>query len=174
MHHGLHLLIMHTQMLTQARALEMNITCCKMLQAMPLELEELEALEARIASCIEWLEAIEKVRLMCLKTSLLADLSNFSQHGSCAVIPDPGKCVLCEVPFSMTRDRSEEIVHCCFSRAHTQCLDTLAPNYSRKDMASTCGMCSGVLTGKVYDRIEGYGALLVDPRMVKLKYLPIR
>ena len=65
MHHELqHLLIMHAQMLTQVRALEMNITCCKMLQAKPLEPEALEALEARIALCIEWLEAIENVRLM--------------------------------------------------------------------------------------------------------------
>lgn len=166
MHHEIHLLIMHAQMLTQARALEMNITCCKMLQAKPLEPEALEALEARIALCIGWLEAIEKVRLMSLKSSLWTD---FSQHGSCTVIPDFGKCVVCELPFSTTRDRSEEIVHCCFSRAHTQCLDTSAPGYSHKDMASTCGRCSGVLTGKVYERIAGYAALLVNP----LKYFDL-
>ena len=170
MHHQLHLLIMHAQMLTQVRALEMNITCCKMLQAKPLEPEALEALEVRIALCIEWLEAIEKVRLMNPKSSLLTD---FSLHGSCTVIPDPGKCVLCKVPFSTTRDCSEEIVHCCFGRAHTQCLDTWAPDYSWKDMASTCGRCSGVLSGKVYERIAGYAALLVDPRMVKPKDLPL-
>ncbi|KAM0799903.1 hypothetical protein BDR22DRAFT_271142 [Usnea florida] len=152
---NLHLLIMYAQMLTQARALEMNITCCKMLQAKLLEPEALEALEARIALCIEWLEAIEK-------------------HGSCTVIPDPGTCVLCEVPFSTTRDRSEEIVHCCFSRAHTRCLDTSAPTYSHKDMASTCGTCSGALTKKVYERIAGYAALLVNPLMAKSKYLPIK
>ena len=75
MHHGLHLLIMHAQMLTQARALEMNITCCKMLQAKSLEPEALEALEARIAMCIAWLEAIEEVRLMSLKSLLLTDSS---------------------------------------------------------------------------------------------------
>ena len=70
MYHDLHLLIMHAQMLTQARALEMNITCCKMLQAKPLEPGALEALEARIALCIGWLEAIEKVRLVSLKSTL--------------------------------------------------------------------------------------------------------
>ena len=174
MHHESHLLIKYAQMLTQARALEMNITCCKMLQAKLLEPEALEALEARIALCIEWLEAIEKVRFMSLKTSLLTNFLNFSQHGSCTVIPDPGTCVLCEVPFSTTRDRSEEIVHCCFSRAHTRCLDTSAPNYSHKDMASTCGTCSGALTEKIYERIAGYAALLVNPLMAKSKYLPIK
>ena len=55
---------MHAQMLTHARVLEINITCCKMLQAKLLEAEALVGLERRIALCMKWLEAMEKARLM--------------------------------------------------------------------------------------------------------------
>ena len=62
------------------------------------------------------------------------------------------------------RDRGgeEEIVHCCFSRAHTQCLDNSASEYSRGNMASTCGKCSGVMTAEVVKRIEKYANMCVQ------------
>ncbi len=49
------------QMLTHARILEMNITCCRMLQAKPLSPDALTALETRIALCTKLLDAMEKV-----------------------------------------------------------------------------------------------------------------
>ena len=51
-------------MLTHARVLEMNITCCKMLQAKLLDAEALTALETMITVCTKMLEAMEKVGLM--------------------------------------------------------------------------------------------------------------
>lgn len=135
-------------MLTHARVLEMNITCCKILQAKLHDPEALERLEDAIALCTKWLDAMEK-------------------HGSCTIIPDTGKCVICELPFSTTRDCPEEIVHCCFSRAHTRCLDTSAPNYCHKDLTTTCGNCSGALTEEVYERVEGYADLCVQRRVVE-------
>ena len=47
-------------------------------------------------------------------------------------------------------------MHCCFRRAHTQCLNTSAPGYSRTDMVSTCGKCLGLMTTGVVERIEEY------------------
>ena len=58
----LHLLIIHPQMLTHARILEMNITCCKILQAKLSTAEFHALLETRIVLCKQLLEAIEKVR----------------------------------------------------------------------------------------------------------------
>lgn len=135
-------------MLTHARVLEMNITCCKILQAKLHDPEALARLEDAITLCTKWLDAMEK-------------------HGSCTIIPDTGKCVICELPFSTTRDCPEEIVHCCFSRAHTQCLDTSTPNYCHKDLTTTCGKCSGALTEEVYERVEGYADLCVQRRVVE-------
>lgn len=53
-------------MLTHARVLEMNITCCKMLQAKLFQVEALVQLETRITLCTKMLEAMEKVRLTSL------------------------------------------------------------------------------------------------------------
>ena len=87
-----------------------------------------------------------------------------SQHGSCIIILDTERCVICDRRFSETRDRGgeEEIIHCCFRRAHTQCLDVSAPRYSHTDMASTCGICSGVMTTEVVERIERYQDMCVQ------------
>lgn len=60
-HHISHLLTMHAQILTHARVLEMNITCCKMLQAKLLDREVFARLETRITLCRKMLEAMERV-----------------------------------------------------------------------------------------------------------------
>ena len=53
-------------------------------------------------------------------------------------------------------------MHCCFRRAHTGCLDASAPGYSRGDMTSTCGKCSGAMTTEVVKRIEKYAEMSVQ------------
>ena len=65
---------------------------------------------------------------------------------------------MCEQAFSETRAFAEgdEVAHCCFRRTHTQCLDGLATSYSRDDMASTCGKCSGAIPTDVFDRVHRY------------------
>ena len=45
---------------------------------------------------------------------------------------------------------------------HTQCLDVSAPGYSRTDMVSTCGKCSGAMTAEVVKRIEKYANMCVQ------------
>ena len=53
---------MQTQMLTHARILEINITCCKMLQAKLLDAGGIPHLQTRITLFTKMLEAMEKVR----------------------------------------------------------------------------------------------------------------
>ena len=41
-------------------------------------------------------------------------------------------------------------------------MDISAPGYSRTDMVSTCGKCSGVMTAEVVERIEKYANMCVQ------------